>query len=91
MLTGEKKRILRAKGNQIKPEVWIGRQGVTKGGIITLENSFNTKELVKVKMQDGCPSSKEEIAHMICQKTGAELIQVLGNTLLFYRPFPEQE
>jgi RNA-binding protein len=91
MLTSKKKRMLRARGNQLKAEVWIGRQGVTEGSITTIENSFKTKELIKIKIQDGCALGKEKIANIICRKTGGELIQVLGNTLLFFRPFPEQE
>ncbi|MFQ5583315.1 MAG: ribosome assembly RNA-binding protein YhbY [Calditrichia bacterium] len=91
MLTGKEKRLLRAEGNRLKAEVWIGKEGISAGSITTIENSFNTKELVKIKLQDNCPQDKKEVAEMLCQKTGAELIQILGNTLLLYRPFPEEE
>jgi RNA-binding protein len=85
MLTGKQKRELRAKGNQLKPEVWIGREGVTSGCIQTIENSFNTKELLKIKIQENCPLEKEQLTEIVCNRTGAELIQILGNTFLLYR------
>lgn len=91
MLTGKEKRTLRAEGNRLKTEVWIGKEGVSAGSFTTIENSFNTKELVKIKLQENCPQDKKEVAEIICKKTGAELIQILGNTLLLYRPFPEEE
>jgi len=91
MLTGKQKRNLRSHGNRLKPEVWIGREGVTSGSIQTVENSFNTKELLKIKVQENCPQKKEQVAEIICNKTQAELIQVLGNTFLLYRSLPEKD
>ncbi len=91
MLTGKEKRALRAQGNQLKPELWIGKEGISNGTIQTLENSFNTKELVKIKLQESCPLSRREAASILCQRTGAELVQILGNTILLFRPLPEDE
>ena len=91
MLTGKKKRTLRAEGSLLKPEVWIGKEGVTEGSITNIENTFNTKELVKIKIQDSCPSDKREVAEIICKKTDAELVQIIGRTLLFYKPFPQED
>ena len=89
MLTGKEKRQLRAQGNRLKAELWIGKEGVSEGTILALENSFNTKELVKIKLQENCPQDKKEIAAILCQKTDARLVQILGNTILLYRPLPE--
>lgn len=91
MLTGKEKRALRAEGSLLKPEVWIGKEGITSGGLINIENTFNTKELVKIKIQESCPLNKNEVAEIICNKTGAELVQTIGRTLLIYRPFPEED
>ena len=90
MLTGKEKRALRAEGSLLKPEVWIGKEGVTEGSITNIENTFNTKELVKIKIQDSCPSDKKEVAEIIHKKTDAELVQIIGRTLLFYKPFPQE-
>ena len=38
MLTGKEKRALRAEGNLLKAEVWIGKEGVTSGSITNIEN-----------------------------------------------------
>jgi RNA-binding protein len=90
VLTGKEKRALRAEGNLLKPEVWIGKEGLTSGTITNIENTFNTKELVKIKIHEGCPLDKKEVGEIISDGTGAELVQTIGRTLLFYRPFPEE-
>ena len=91
MLTGKEKRTLRAEGNLLKPEVWIGKEGINEGSITNIENTFNTKELVKIKIQEGCPLDKKDVGEIICQKTGAELVQIIGRTLLLYKPFPQED
>lgn len=90
MLNGKAKRSLRAQGNQLRTEIWIGKEGISEGTLIALENSFNTKELVKIKLQENCPLDKQEAAQILCRKSGADLVQILGNTLLLYRPLPEK-
>ncbi|RMI20097.1 MAG: ribosome assembly RNA-binding protein YhbY [Calditrichaeota bacterium] len=90
MLTGKQKRALRAEGNLIKPELWVGKEGIGEGVIQSLNNSFNTKELVKIKLQESCPLTREEVARILSQRTGAEVVQIIGNTILLYRPFPEE-
>ncbi|GAB4340318.1 MAG: ribosome assembly RNA-binding protein YhbY [Calditrichia bacterium] len=90
-LTGKEKRALRAQGNSLKAEVWVGKEGVSDGIVKTLLNSLNTKELVKVKILEACPEDKKEVGAKLSEATEAELVQVLGNTLLFYKPLPEDE
>lgn len=91
MLTGKEKRALRAEGSLLKPEVWIGKEGITSGSITNIENTFNTRELVKIKIQESCPLDKKEVAEIICQKTDAELVQMIGRTLLLHKPFPQED
>jgi RNA-binding protein len=90
-LTGKQKRAFRAEGTHLKAEVWIGKEGVSDGTIQTIENSFNTKELVKIKLQDTSPLKKEEAAEIIRQRTNSEVVQIIGHTILIYRPFPEEK
>jgi len=91
MLSGKEKRALRAQGNQLRTEIWVGKEAISEGTLKALENSFNTKELVKIKLQENCPLEKQEVADILCRKSRAELVQILGNTILLYRPLPEEQ
>jgi RNA-binding protein len=90
-LTGNDKRTLQAEGTQIKPEIWIGKNGLTDGIYETIENSFRTKELVKVKVLDNCKISKKEVADLLSKRLNAEIIQILGNMILLHRSFLEEQ
>ncbi len=85
-LTGKEKRHLRAVGNQLKAEIIIGKEGIYEGTFQSLENSFNTKELVKIKLLNTSPIPKQEAAQQLAAGCHAEVVQILGNTILLYRP-----
>ena len=91
MLSPKEKKVLRSLGQQLKPELWIGKEGISPGTIQSLENSFTTKDLVKIKLQESCPQDKQAIAGTLSNECGAELVQIIGNTILLYRVLPETE
>ena len=84
-LTGKQKSFLRGLGQKIKPTISIGKMGVSENSLLSITNGFNTKELLKIKIQDGCEETKEEIAEKVSEGANAILVQVIGNTLLFYK------
>ncbi len=91
MLSGKEKRALRAQGNRTVAEVHVGKAGVTPGLLQNIDNALSTKELVKVKILRSCPQDKEMVAQIIGEQLHAEIVQILGRTLLLYRPLPEEE
>ncbi len=88
-LTGKQKRYLQALGQSIKPIVSVGKSGVTDNTLVSVNNAFNTRELVKIKIQDGCEELKEDVAQKIRDGSKAVLVQIIGRTLLLYKPFKE--
>ena len=90
MLSGKEKRVLRAEGHHLHPEVWIGKEGITDGALNNINNALNTKELVKIKLQENCPLDKKAVGDILGRKAHAELVQILGNTILLYRQQEEE-
>jgi len=84
-LTSKQRVFLRGLGQKIKPTISVGKMGVSDNTILSVGNGFNTKELLKVKIQDGCEETKEKVAEKISEGVNAVLVQVIGNTLLFYK------
>ncbi len=85
-LTGKQKRFLQALGNSIKPIISVGKSGVTDNTLVSVKNAFNTKELIKIKIQDGCEEDKEDVAVKIHRGAEAALVQIIGRTVLLYKP-----
>jgi len=62
----------------LKPTVWIGKQGCTEPIISEVIAQLKTRKTIKVKWLQNTEVSPEELAH----STGARLIQVRGRTLI---------
>ncbi|HQU71824.1 MAG: YhbY family RNA-binding protein [Calditrichaeota bacterium] len=91
MLTSKERSVLRSQGNRLKAELWIGKEGISEGSITSLTNSFNTKELVKVKLQESCVEGVRDVAEKLAEAVGGDVVQVIGNTILLYREHPEED
>jgi len=85
-LTGKQARFLRGLGHKLQPVVMIGRQEVTTEVLDAVEEALNAHELIKVKLQEGCLTDRRLIAEELSRQTGAAIAQVLGKTILLYRP-----
>lgn len=89
MLTGKQRRHLRALGHELKPTVQIGRNGIDDGVVAAIEQALVDHELVKVKLGEAAELDRHDAADSIARRTGSEVAQVLGNTLLLYRADPD--
>lgn len=90
-LTGKQNRYLRGLGHHLKPIVFIGKDEVNEAVISATEEALNAHELVKIKLQDGCLSDRKEVAAELSEATGAAIAQILGKSILLYRPSKEQK
>ena len=87
-LTGKQRRKLRGLGHHLEPVVIVGQGGVTPGVGAAVEQALYDHELIKVKFNEG-PDDRYDGAQMLAEQTGAEVAQILGKTLLLYKPREE--
>jgi len=85
-LTGKQVRFLRGLGHHLQPVVMIGREEISEPLVASAEEALTVHELIKVKVQEGCPLDRREAAAILADRTGAEVVQILGRTILLYRP-----
>ncbi len=85
-LTGKQRRFLRAKGNDIKPTVFVGKAGICEPLKQSLTESFKKKELVKIRIEKSCNLEKKDVAEQLAISAGGHSVQIIGNTILLYLP-----
>jgi len=89
-LTSKQRAFLRSQAHAMKPVVQVGNDGVTEPVLRSLAEAFNTRELLKVKVLEGAPVTSREAAELLRDGVeGAEVPQVIGRTIVLYRPFPD--
>ncbi|MGW8265391.1 MAG: ribosome assembly RNA-binding protein YhbY [Longimicrobiales bacterium] len=90
-LTSKQRAHLRFLAHHLKPIVHVGNEGVSRALLKTVEEAFNTRELLKVKVLEGAPEGPRETADLIVAALeGVQVAQTIGRTLVLYRPHPEE-
>ncbi len=85
-MTSKERANLRAQANGLDPIFQIGKDGITEAVINQLEDTFNTRELFKIKVHlETAPESPKELAEKIREATNCHIIQVIGGTIVVFR------
>jgi len=90
VLTGKQRRHLRALGHGLEPIVQVGKGGIDDGLVAALEQALVDHELVKVKVGESAGMDRHEAADALASRTGSQVAQVLGYTVLLYRARPDE-
>ncbi len=85
-LSGKQKKYLRSLGHHLIQSVLVGKEGISENLILACSQGLGAHELIKVKLGQNCPVEKKEAARELAEKTGAHLVQLIGKTVLLYRP-----
>jgi len=91
MITGKQRSYLRKLGQQIDPTVYIGKSGLTENIRKELENNFEARELVKVKLQEGAALDAKTVANQLADELDAEFVQAIGRRFVLYRESKENK
>ena len=67
----------------------IGKEGLSEAFVAAVAQALADHELIKVKLLENAALDRHAAADELAAKTGSEVAQVLGNTILLYRPDPD--
>lgn len=85
MITSKQRSFLRSMAHNIDPVAYLGKQGLTENVIKQIDVCLEARELVKVKLQEGCDLDAKEVANEVAKKLGAEFVQAIGHKFTLYR------
>lgn len=89
MITSKQRSYLKSLAHNIDPVVYIGKCGVTDNVINEIDKCLEARELVKVKLQEGCDLSPKETANKAAEVLRAEFVQAIGRKFTLYRESKE--
>ncbi|MCL2891770.1 ribosome assembly RNA-binding protein YhbY [Brenneria tiliae] len=90
-LSNKQKQHLKGLAHPLKPVVMLGNNGLTEGVLAEIEQALEHHELIKVKVTCEDRETKTLIVDAIIRETGAGNVQVIGHTLVLYRPAKERK
>lgn len=84
-LTSKKRAFLRKKAHNLEPIVRIGKDGYSDTLAQSVLEALIPRELIKVKILQNSEVEKDDIAYQIAEKIEAEVVGIVGRTIIFYK------
>ncbi|WP_019636719.1 ribosome assembly RNA-binding protein YhbY [Paenibacillus fonticola] len=85
MLTGKQKRYLRSLAHHLQPIFQVGKGGTNDQVIRHITEALERRELIKVSILNNNLDDPQEIASELAEGAGAELVQLIGRTIVLYK------
>lgn len=85
MLTGKQSRFLRSMAHNLQPIFQVGKGGTNEQMINQISEALERRELIKVSILNNNLDNPKEIAEELANGAGAELVQLIGRTIILYK------
>ncbi len=85
MITKKERITLRSLASQIKPTIWVGKDGFTDNLLKQIESELFDHELVKISMQENSDPITEFELSELAVKLGAEVVTTIGRKIVLYK------
>lgn len=85
MITTKQRAQLRALANPLEVILQVGKGGIIDTLVKQVDDALTARELIKIKVLENAPINAREAAQELAEKTGADVVQVIGMKVSLYR------
>ncbi len=85
MLNSKQRAFLKNLGAKIQPIFQIGKNEISDNMVKQISDALTAHELIKISVLENSPYTSREAADIMADKTGADVVLVVGNRFLLYR------
>ena len=85
MLTSADKKTLKGIANTLETKYQLGKSGITDASVDMFDKALTAHELIKIDVMKNVTTEIMELALDLSSKLKAEVVNVIGRTILLYR------
>ena len=89
MLTSKQRSVLRGIASTYETIFQVGKNGIQDTLITQVNDTLRARELIKLRVLDNSPYTAREAADEIAEKTGADVVQVVGSRFVLFKRDPK--
>jgi RNA-binding protein len=89
-MTPAERKAFKARAHKLEPVVIVGGKGLSDAVVAEIERALATHELIKVRAPAADRVERESLLKGICDRTGAEAVQVVGKVFVLFRKNPDE-
>ncbi len=90
-MTSKQRAYLKGLAMNIDPIMNVGKESLTPGVTEAVKEALEARELIKIGILKNCADDPREIAELLADRTHAEVVQVIGKKMIFYKPAKNKE
>lgn len=89
MLTSKQRSVLRGIASTYETIFQVGKNGIQDTLVTQVNDALRARELIKLRVLDNSPYTAREAADEIAEKTGADVVQVVGSRFVLFKRNPK--
>ena len=90
MLNSKQRAALRGIAGTMDTIFQVGKGGINEALISQVSDALRKRELIKLRVLDNSAYTSWEAAEEIAEKTGADVVQVIGNRFVIFKRNPKE-
>ena len=90
-MTGKERAALKSLAMTMDPVAWIGKSSLTPEVTASIDEALTARELIKVSVLQNCADDPHVLAQIVAERTGSQVVQVIGKKIVLYKPSPEKD
>lgn len=90
MLNSKQRAALRGMASTIETIFQVGKGGISDTLISQTADALRKRELIKLRVLDNSMYTAREAAEEIAEKTGSEVVQVIGSRFVLFKRNPKE-
>lgn len=90
MLTSKQRATLRGIASTMDTIFQVGKGGISDTLISQVNDALRKRELIKLRVLDNSMYTAREAAEEIAEKTGADVVQVIGSRFVLFKRNPKE-
>lgn len=84
-MTSKQRAYLKGLAMNLEPVLQIGKSGLTPEMTEAVIEAFNTRELLKINVLKNCSEDSRQMAEILAERTGSQLVQIIGKKIVLYK------
>lgn len=89
-MTSRERAHLKSLAAVLDPIFHIGKSSLTPEFTEAIREALEARELIKINVLKNCMDDPSEIAGILAERTGAEVVQVIGKKIVLYKENKEK-
>ena len=84
-MTTKQRSFLKSLAMNIDPIYQIGKSSITPEFTEGISEALEARELIKISVLKNCMDDPKELASVLSERTGSQIVQVIGKKIVLYK------